>query len=355
MQYKFLIFLSYSYGMPIALPLELEILKRGYEVKWVTYIEETKKSIPSASALIYKIEDAVAYKPHIVLVIADYAPDFISGLKVQLFHGFNSDKRSINDHFNIRGFFDLYCTQGPSTTEKFKALQKKHPHFDVIETGWSKMDPLFQDTTKIINEIPVIMIASTFTERLSLALKDDVYEEIKRLSQKGKYKFLCVLHPKLSKDIVTKWNALNNENFEFIDTTDLIPLFKKADILFADSTSAIQEFMLTEKPIVTFRHNRPLDAYINISEVAEIENAFDYALTYPQKNIDAIKKIADENHPYKDGKSSERVIDACIYFLHKDKSYLNKKPLNIIRKYKIRKMLGYFTFKTYRKPYTIPK
>ena len=31
--------------------------------------------------------------------------------------------------FRVRGFFDLYCTQGPTTTKGFKAQQKKHPYF----------------------------------------------------------------------------------------------------------------------------------------------------------------------------------------------------------------------------------
>ncbi len=289
------------------------------------------------------------------MTIADYAPDFVSGLKVQVFHGFNADKRSAGDHFNIRGFFDLYCTHGPSTTEIFKQKQKQYRHFEVIETGWSKMDPLFSGVSKTENATPVVMIASTFSHRLSLALKDDVFDEIKRLSETGKYNFIITLHPKLPKEIVDKWKTLNNTHFTLEDTTDLIPIFKKADILFSDTTSAIQEFMMTSKPIVTLAHHRPNPCVINILKANEIESALDFALTYPENHIAEIKKTADRNHPYYDGKSAARIVDTAIDFLHQDKAYLKRKPLNLIRKYKIRKLLHYFTFKSYSRPYTVKK
>ena len=69
-------------------------------------------------------------------------------LRVQVFHGFNVRKRSDNKgHFRVRGFFDLYCTQGPDTTLPFKVLEKKFGYFKVVETGWPKMDPMFLKTT----------------------------------------------------------------------------------------------------------------------------------------------------------------------------------------------------------------
>ena len=301
----------------------------------------------------------VNYKPDIVLAATDDVPDFISGLKVQIFHGFFSQKRPEGNekfaHFRIRGFFDLYCTQGPTSTDGFSAQQIKYPHFEVKETGWSKVDPLFPILKKEKDTIPTIMIASTFSKRLSLALHDDVFNTIKDLSNSGKYNFIMVLHPKLPKEIKEKWKSLHGDNFTYYNTTDLVPLFKKADIMFADTTSAIQEFLLQKKPVVTYRHTFNHDYLINIESADAIENAFDEALIYPKKLIEHIDQFINQLHPYFDGKSSRRVVETCISFLHKDKSYLKSKPLNLIRKYKIRKRLGYFTFKSYSKAYTMKK
>lgn len=355
MEYKFLIYISYSYAIPIGLPLEKEILGRGYEIKWFADIEDGKKTIEDKTNRLDTIKDVIDFKPHIVLAATDDVPDFITGLKVQIFHGFFAQKRPETNnkfaHFRIRGFFDLYCTQGPSSTEGFKRKKYTHPYFEVIETGWPKVDPLFP--IKIKENTKTIMIASTFTERLSLAYNDEVFNEIKRLSKNGLFNFIMVLHPKLPKDLTEKWKTLNGENFKFHNTTDLIPLFKESDILFADTTSAIQEFLLQKKPVVTFNHTFNHNYLLHVTQANDLEDMFNHALSYPKDLLEKIDPFIQELHPYFDGKSSTRVIDASISYLHKDKSHLKSKPLNLIRKYKIRKRLGYFTLKSYNKAFTI--
>lgn len=326
----------------------------GFSLKWFSGMEEPKNYFPENGDLIATVEEAIDYNPNFVLAITDTVPDFFPGLKVQIFHGFPANKRKGTDQFIIRGFFDLYCTQGPSSTGPFKKQQEKYRSFEVIETGWSKMDPLFPlETTN--NEKPVILISSTFTRYYSLALRDEVVKEIERLSNTGKYQFIATLHPKLDRETVEKFKALENENFTFHDTTDLIPLFKKADIMFSDTTSAIIEFLIQRKPVVTFKNNMPGPYLIDIEKVEDIESSFDLALSRPKELISEIKKFAMFSHPYSDGNSSERVINACIDFLHQDKSHLKKKPLNLIRRYKIRKQLNYFTFKSHRRAPFIPK
>jgi len=356
MNYRFLIYISYEYAIPIGNPLEEEILKRGYSVKWFCDLKKGKGGLRTKTNLLETIDEVLDYQAHIILTITDKVPDFINALKVQVFHGFNAEKRSFKkDHFRIRGFFDLYCTQGPSTTSVFKLQQKKYKTFDVIETGWSKVDPLFPLIEKEKNNPPTLFIASTFTKRLSLAYNDAVFSEIKSLIDLKKYKFIMVLHPKIPNEIVKKWQGLNCDYFTFYETTDLIPLFKQADMMFSDTTSAIQEFMLQEKPIVTFNHHIPKPHLINITNAKEIDSALAKALTYPKNVMDSMKSYNLDLHPYFDGESSKRVIDTSISFLHKDKSYLKKKPINLMRKYKLRKQLNHVTLTSYNKPFTIDK
>ena len=352
--YKFLIYISHPYSIPIGMPLQKEIESRGYQVFWFSDLEYTKKYFESTNLLLNTVKEVIDYQPHIILTATDVVPDFFPGVKVEIFHGFLSNKREeMQSHFKIRGFFDLYTTQGPSTTTVFQSLADKYKYFEVVETGWSKVDPLFPIEQKVIGERPVILISSTFTTRLSLAKNEAVFTEIKRLIATGKYDFMCVLHPKLEDEVKEKFKTLTSEHFTYFDTTDLVPLFKKADIMFSDTTSAIIEFLLQNKPVVTFRHNKPEEHHINISEVSEIEKAIELALTKPQKTMDAIEKYIQITHPYFDGKSSARIIDASIDFLNKDKSHLKSKPLNLIRKWKIRKLLNHYTLKSYSKPLTI--
>src|SRR5690606_20815033 len=161
MSYKFLIYISYSYAVPIGNPLEEEIIKRGYTVKWFSDKEDGKKAISQKTNVIHTVKELIDYQPDIVLTATDIVADFITGLKVQIFHGFNAQKRPEGNnsfaHFRLRGFFDLYCTQGPSTTQGFRNQQKNNPHFEVVETGWSKVDPMFPLISNSSNTKPVIM------------------------------------------------------------------------------------------------------------------------------------------------------------------------------------------------------
>ena len=323
------------------MPLQEAIESRGYRIRWFCDEEKSKKYYTKEQKLLNSIEDVLEFNPDVVLVISNVVPDFFPGIKVQVFHGFSVGKRSESKgHFNIRGFFDLYCTQGATTTLPFLELQKKYKHFEVVETGWSKVDPLFPLENKIIDKKPTIMISSTFTSRLSLAKNSSVVEEIERLSKSGKWNFIAVLHPKMEREVIEKFQNMQHNSFKFYDTTNLIPLFKKADIMLSDTTSAITEFLLQKKPVVTINNNRPANYMINITKANQIEEAINYSLTYPKEIMNNIENFILQTHPYSDGKSSQRVVDACLNFLKNNK--VKRKPLNLIRRYKIRKKLNYF-------------
>lgn len=355
MEYRFLIYISHTYALPIGEPLQAEIKKRGFKVKWFSEEETPKQFFPATGELIPDIKEVIVYEPHIVLTITDIVADFIPGLKVQIFHGFLANKHSFKKgHFRIRGFFDLYCTQGPSTTGPFNEIQKNKPHFLVRETGWSKVDPLFQIPEKNRAK-PTILVSSTFSPKYSWTYHEEVLNELERISKIGEFKFLVVLHPKMAADRVEKIKAIQHSDLKYIETTDIIPLFKQADIMFSDTTSAITEFMLQKKAVVTFRNNKPSPHLIDIDNAESIEKALKNALNPSESLKKAIEKYVSFTHPYFDGKSSERVISTCIKVLHEDKSELKNKPLNLVRRYQIRKKLNYWTLKSYLKPYKIPK
>ena len=336
---SFLIYISQAYSIPIGIPLQEEIEKRGFQVKWFCDEEETKKYFTSKESVLESVDEVLVFNPDVVLVSANNVPDFFPGIKVQVFHGFSVNKRSESrGHFNIRGFFDLYCTFGPSTTLPFKELQKKYKYFEVVETGWSKVDPLFPLDVKSSTEKPTIIISSTFTTRLSLAKNAAVVTEIERLSKLEKWNFMVILHPMMEREIVEKFQSMENSHFTFYDTTDIIPLLKQADVMLSDTTSAITEFILQKKPVVTVNNNKPADYMINITQADEIEDALTDALEKPEQIMESLEAFIAQTHPYDDGRSSQRVIDACLDFLENKKP--KRKPLNLIRRYKIRKKLN---------------
>jgi len=351
--YRFLLHVTYAYGLPICKPLEQEIKRRGYQVKWFSEMEQSSCLLQDSGDLLKTPQEVIDYEPHIVLSATNIVPDFFPGIKVQIFHGFSINKRAADKgHFRVRGFFDLYCTQGPSTTIPFQKIAQELGYFEAVETGWSKVDPLFP-IAETHNQRPRILVSSTFTPKLSLAHNDKFIAELKRLMELNNYDWMITMHPLMDKDCANKFKALESANVSFKDTTDLIPLFKQADLMIADTTSAIAEFLLQEKPVVTLNNNKPDVHLIDIREPNDLENAIQKGLAHPDELMAHIRDFIAETHPYNDGRSSIRVIDACIAFLHKDKQHLKRKPFNILRKLQIRKKYKFFTLRSYNTPITL--
>ena len=336
---KFLLYISYSYGIPILKPVEKALKEQGFEVAWFLEISSVKTHFQAGENLLFSTADVLNFEPSVILAATNEVPHFFPGIKVQVFHGFSVSKRSEQKgHFRIRGLFDLYCTQGPSTTETFKKLEQKMGHFKVTETGWPKMDWLFP-VEKTANPKPVILLASTFTESLSLAHFNGVFEEITRLVETQKYDWIFTLHPKMDESIVLKFKALAEKyQYPFISDPQNLDHLKKADILVTDTSSIITEFILQGKPVVTFRNRKPGAHLLNTERIDEIEKNIDVALSRPKELMENIQKFNAKEHPYNDGKSSERVVQEALHMYYNlENMKLKRKPLNIVRKIQLRK------------------
>ena len=75
---------------------------------------------------------------------------------------------------------------------------------------------------------------------------------------------------------------------------------------------------------------------------AKLKSAIERALARPPELMQAIRDYADAIHPYRDGRSSERVLDAIDTFIARGAKNRRRKPLNLWRKLKIRRRIGYW-------------
>lgn len=341
---RYLFYISQNYSFAILRPLQKAILARGGEAAWFVEGDNVNHEFFNKDEVLLPSIDAVKeYNPRAVFVPGNVVPSFVPGLKVGVFHGFNSGKRNRKgkeDHFNIRGSFDLYCTQGPNTTETFKILAEKAGYFDVKETGWPAIDPLYEPLlVKKEIERPTILFCSTFSRNLTSA--PHLFEEIKRLSITGKYRWLVQFHPKMPKEIIEQYKAIESEHLSFVETDNVIPLLQEADLMVCDTSSVLLMFLLLNKPVVTFNNISPKEYLINISEPELLESSIELGLTKPKELMTNIESFIEQTHPYQDGGSSERVLDAVDEILSRPQKSV-KKPLNLLRQFKMRKKLGYW-------------
>ncbi|MGR5064566.1 CDP-glycerol--glycerophosphate glycerophosphotransferase [Photobacterium sp. DNB22_13_2] len=343
---RYLMYIAQNYSYAMLRPLQEAILKLGGEVCWFIEGGEADPSyIKDDEILLSSVEAVKAWRPDIVFVPGNVVPSFIPGIKVGVFHGFNSGKRARNGHFQIRGCFDLYCTQGPNTTERFEQLAAEHGYFRITQTGWPALDPLFSPIIDnpykaADDERPTILMCSTFSRNLTCA--PVLYDKIKALAATGKWRWLIQFHPKMDPATVEQYKQLQNENLQFVETDNVLPLLQAADVMLCDTSSILLMFLLQRKPVVTFRNQIPSGHLLNVTDVEQVESALEQALQHPAALMTEIEQYCQELHPYMDGNSSLRVLDAANQILTDGRAGLKSKPLNLLRQFKMRKKLGYW-------------
>lgn len=335
---KYLLYGSERYALAILRPLQEAIRARGDEAAW--FFDGPGATDLVEGERLLDVRGVRAWKPDAVLTPGNHLPHFFPGVKVEVFHGFDAGKPR---HIYIRGFFDLYCTTGPRDTAQFQALAERLGHFSVAETGWPKLDPFMRAIAGPLPPVrkpPVILYHSTFSPSWSAA--ETLYEEVKRLSRDGRWKWIVTFHPKMPAETVSKFKALQNEHLRFAEDDNILDLFPQADMMCSDTSSALSEFLLTGKPVVTFRNRRPGPQLIDIDRVDQFEPAIERALSRPPELMRAIAEFGQAIHPYRDGHSSERVLDAIDAFIAGGGRNRKSKPANLWRKFKLRRRIGYW-------------
>ncbi len=329
---RYLLFVSKPYSFEILRPLQRAIRARGDEVAWFIH-GIANPPLKADERRLATVAEVKRFNPVAVFVPGNWVPDFFPGLKVQVFHGFGIEKKG---HFRIRHFFDLYCTHGPATTQPFQALAQQHRYFQVIETGWPKMDPLFESSSEAEppNPRPVILYAPTFSPSLGSA--PALRDTIAQLAQDTCWQWVVKFHPKMAPDVVAEYRKLQGANLTVAEDAALLPLLRRADVMLSDTSSVVSEFLMLDKPVVTFRAHSPGPHVINIHEAHELEAALTRALARPHDVMRGAREFIAQMHPYRDGKSSERVLQAVDSMLSEHQKARFKKPLNLYRRLALR-------------------
>ena len=345
MNKRYLFFVSLSYSYSILRPLQEEIWQRGDEVAW--FIEpHCEDSLREGEHRLHTIREVMDYNPIAVFAPGNWIYDFFPGVKVQVFHGYAINKRNEKndkDHFAIRDWFDVYCTQGKSSTPRFKKLEEKYGYFKVYETGWCKIDSFFEQPSKQQkNEKPVILYSTTFSKRITSA--PYLLETITKLVETKPWNWIITLHPLLAQELVEKYEELANryENVTFCRNNDGINTFRDVDVMLCDSSSIIVELLLLDKPVVTLRNTCPGNHLLNVFREEEVGQAIEKALTRPADLMRNIKRYTAHHEAHRDGKSSARVLDAVDDFILNHKGKIRKKPLNLLRKIQLRMRIKYY-------------
>ena len=323
-------------------PLADALAKRGDKYLW--YVAPTLfqgfpyKHMTHTNSL----KSLEEYNADAIFASGEDIPFWLRGLKVQIFDTLAGEKPN---YFRNRDYFDLYLTQGPYFTERFKKLAQEHKNFEVIETGWSKLDNLHtiaEDTMakkeKLLLKYKaehIVLYAPSLLPSLTSAIK--LKEVVHTLSARDEILFLVKFHDDMERSIVEEYKAMSEDcNLLIIEDSDIIPSMHMADLLLSDTTSVVYEFTFLDKPVITLDSQSENIAWSNHTEVDEIFlkvlRTLEGSDVYTQKR----KETTVKYHPYTDGESSKRVLEVTEAYI-KEQGVPENRKLPFFKKWKLKR------------------
>ncbi|NDV64292.1 CDP-glycerol glycerophosphotransferase family protein [Bacteroides sp. 224] len=343
---KIVLFCENKYAVDILYPLYQQAVLEGEQVLWYVHKEKIPE-FPLRAEVEYtnSIQETYNFSPDVIYVPGNIVPYYLPGVKVQVFHGYAAEKK---DHFIIRRYFDLYLTQGPYFTKKFVELSKAYKDFDVVETGWTKQDWIKKHLHDFDEEKAalltkhqrdkLVLYAPTFSP--SLTSLPHIKEALIKLVREKNILLLLKFHPLTKSEWIEEYKSLaaQEENIIWVDDFNVTKYQLMADVMISDTSSTVYEFLLLNKPVITYRTIAKDIYWTDIKDLSELPEAFELV----QTDKDSIAKrqwIVENYDPYLDGNVCKRMLEAARAYIRHN-GVPPKRKLNLWRQYTSIKKFG---------------
>ena len=348
---KICLFCENKYAISILEPLQIEADREGdNEVLWYVHAPRIP-DFPLAGKVQYtnSIPDIQRFHPDAIFVPGNIVPYYLSGVKIQVFHGYAAEKK---DHWVIRRYFDTYFTQGPFFTRGFERLAKKYKDFEVLETGWPRQDWIFNNLHTFDDERQqylerygksrILLYAPTFSP--SLTSLPYMRDALRQFAEQEDVVVLMKFHPLTAQQHIDTYKQLaaEVENIVWIDDINVTKYMLMSDIMLSDTSSTIYEELLLDKPVITLRAaTKPQDLHwCNIQEPEQLSAAYHEVLDNDGRYTEMRRWIIDNYDPYLDGQVAKRMLDGARDFIRRH-GVPERRRLNLWRKYTSIKTFGW--------------
>ena len=347
---RVVLFCEHQYAINILQPIETEIRNNlngcGYEVLWFV----DRRHIPefplkNDTRWTHSMQEVYDFSPEVIFVPGNIVPYYLPGVKAEIFHGYAAEKK---DHWIIRRYIDIYLTQGPFFTRGFEALARKYKDFEVKETGWSRQDWIHQNQHAFDEEKQqwlathnrehLVLYAPTFSP--SLTSVPHLREGLKQLADQRNILLLLKLHPLTKPEWVANYRSLADEhtNIVWIDDHNIMKYQLMADVMISDTSSTIYEFLLLDKPVITYKAVAKDKFWLDIDHADLLPEAFDEVLDSPMFN-EKRRWVINNYDPHNHGKVCRNMLLAVHDYIDRH-GVPRERKLNLWRKYKSIKTFG---------------
>lgn len=344
---RIVLFCEQKYAINILQPIETEAIREGgHSVLW--YVQENNiPNFPLKDEVKWttSIQEIYNFSPEAIFVPCNIVPYYLPGVKIQIFHGYAAEKK---DHWIIRRYFDTYFTQGPFFTRGFTKLIPKYKDFEVVETGWPRQDWIhanlhtFDTEKKALlhqhGKNKLVLYAPTFSP--SLTSLPFIKEGLEKLVKEKDVLIILKFHPLTRKEWMDEYRELaaKHAHILWVEDHNITKYQLMADVMISDTSSTVYEFLLLDKPVITYNTIAKEIYWLNISSAHELPEAFE-RVQQDTEYITKRKWIIDNYDPYLDGLVARRMLDATKDYIARH-GVPEKRHLNLWRKYTSIKKFG---------------
>lgn len=337
---KIVLFCENKYSIDILLPIQEEAVNENCnEILW--YVHHKKiPDFPFKNSLNWtnSIQEIYDFHPDVIFVPGNIVPYYLPGVKVQVFHGYAAEKK---DHWIIRRYFDLYMTQGPYFTCRFKQLANKYKDFEVLETGWPRQDWIFKnlhnydsERERLLKEsgcAKIVLYAPTFSPKLTSL--PYMKNSLERISKEKNALILLKFHPLTHQEWIDEYRNLSGEhkNIIWIDDFSLTKYILMSDIVISDTSSSVYEALLLDRPVITLNTIAKDIYWYDIHNAEEIDKTYDIVISGDPLRSKR-EWIISNYDPYLDGKVCHRMLEGVREYISRN-GVPEKRKLNLWRKY----------------------
>jgi len=227
-------------------------------------------------------------------------------------------------------------------------LAKKYGDFSVVETGWTRQDYIFahchdfdNERTELLKEHAcerIVVYAPTFSPKLTSI--PFILNDLRKLADTRRVLIIIKLHPLTKTEWVEACRALadSHKNIIMVGEFALTKYLLMADVVVSDTSSAIYEALLMDKPVITLNAISKDLYWKNITDASQLCDAYDDVFT--NKEIANLRKWVINNYdPYLDGRCAQRMLDAARNYIAQY-GVPKQRKLNLWRKYTSIKTFG---------------
>ena len=284
---RIVLFCENKYAISILTPIQDAALKNGnQDIFWYVHAKNIPEfPLKNEVKWTNSIQEIYDYSPEAIFVPGNIVPYYLPGVKIQVFHGYAAEKK---DHWVIRRYFDTYFTQGPFFTQGFKALAAKYKDFEVTETGWPRQDWIYanlhtfdaekQALLQEHRKEKLVLYAPTFSP--SLTSLPFIKESLKQLVKEKNILLLMKFHPLTKAEWMEEYKQLaaTEKDILWIDDHNITKYQLMADLMISDTSSTVYEFLLLDKPVITYKKDSKYIYCIDIRKPEQLCEAYESAL-----------------------------------------------------------------------------